>query len=117
MEPAVATRLREATNTRVHAGNGETFLTNRDAAHFTVSDAHGVAANDGHADEGRPVAVPAVDGIGAAHSQDIFGILTTANVPEQVPLQMEAAAPVYLRPRDAITGLHRLLSSAWTTSV
>jgi hypothetical protein len=29
-------------------------------------------------------------------------------------LQMEAAAPQYLRPRDALTGLHRLLSAAWT---
>jgi hypothetical protein len=30
-----------------------------------------------------------------------------------MPLQMEAAAPVYLRPRDALSGLHRLLTAAF----
>jgi membrane glycosyltransferase len=62
---------------------------------------------------------PAVadDGIGTPHPQDIVGILSITDLPTRVPLQMEAAAPVYLRPRDALTGLHRLLSAAWTTSL
>jgi membrane glycosyltransferase len=48
------------------------------------------------------------------HEADIVGILSIANLPARKPLQMEAAVPVYLRPRDAITGLHRLISAAWT---
>jgi membrane glycosyltransferase len=54
------------------------------------------------------------DSISAPHDEDIVGILSVSNLPARVPLQMEAAAPQYLRPRDAITGLHRLLSAAWT---
>jgi membrane glycosyltransferase len=48
------------------------------------------------------------------HDADIVGILSIANLPARKPLQMEAAVPVYLRPRDALTGLHRLISAAWT---
>jgi hypothetical protein len=54
------------------------------------------------------------ESIEAPHSEDIVGILSITNLPARKPLQMEAAAPVYLRPRDALTGLHRLLSGAWT---
>jgi membrane glycosyltransferase len=49
-----------------------------------------------------------------AHEKDSVGILSITNLPARKPLQMEAAVPVYLRPRDALTGLHRLLSAAWT---
>jgi membrane glycosyltransferase len=62
-----------------------------------------------------PATVAANDeSIGSPHTEDIVGILSITNLPARKPLQMEAAAPVYLRPRDALTGLHRLLSSAWT---
>jgi len=62
-----------------------------------------------------PAPVAANDeSIGSAHSEDIIGILSITDLPARKPLQMEAAAPVYLRPRDALTGLHRLLSAAWT---
>ena len=54
------------------------------------------------------------ESIGSSHKDDIVGILSITNLPARKPLQMEAATPVYLRPRDAITGLHRLLSAAWT---
>jgi membrane glycosyltransferase len=54
------------------------------------------------------------DSIGSPHEEDIIGILSITNLPARKPLQMEAAVPVYLRPRDALTGLHRLLSAAWT---
>jgi hypothetical protein len=54
------------------------------------------------------------DSIGSPHEEDIVGILSVTNLPARKPLQMEAATPVYLRPRDALTGLHRLLSAAWT---
>jgi len=58
-----------------------------------------------------PATVAANDeSIETPHSQDIVGILSITNLPARKPLQMEAAAPVYLRPRDALTGLHRLLS-------
>jgi membrane glycosyltransferase len=56
------------------------------------------------------------EGIASRHEEDILGILESVNLPARVPLQMEAAVPVYLRPRDALTGLHRLLSAAWTPS-
>jgi hypothetical protein len=54
------------------------------------------------------------ESIGSSHEQDIVGILSITNLPARKPLQMEAATPVYLRPRDALSGLHRLLSGAWT---
>jgi membrane glycosyltransferase len=58
-----------------------------------------------------PAPVAANDeSIGSPHTEDIVGILSITNLPARKPLQMEAAAPVYLRPRDALTGLHRLLS-------
>lgn len=63
---------------------------------------------------GEDSATPLNDGIGAAHAQDIRGILSITSLPARMPLQMEAAPPVYLRPRDALSGLHRLLSAAWT---
>ena len=43
------------------------------------------------------------DSISAPHDEDIVGILSVSNLPARVPLQMEAAAPQYLRPRDALT--------------
>ncbi|MBV8805404.1 MAG: hypothetical protein JO042_10160, partial [Sinobacteraceae bacterium] len=52
--------------------------------------------------------------IGAPQPEDIIGIISISHLPARKPLQMEAAVPVYLRPRDALTGLHRLLSAAWT---
>jgi membrane glycosyltransferase len=62
-----------------------------------------------------PAPVAANDeSIGSPHSEDIVGILSITNLPARKPLQMEAAVPVYLRPRDALTGLHRLISAAWT---
>ena len=62
-----------------------------------------------------PAPVAANDeSIASPHTEDIVGILSITNLPARKPLQMEAAAPVYLRPRDALTGLHRLLSAAWT---
>jgi membrane glycosyltransferase len=62
-----------------------------------------------------PAPVAANDeSIGSPHTEDIVGILSITDLPARKPLQMEAAAPVYLRPRDALTGLHRLLSAAWT---
>jgi membrane glycosyltransferase len=54
------------------------------------------------------------ESMGSPHAEDIVGILSITNLPARKPLQMEATAPVYLRPRDALTGLHRLLSAAWS---
>jgi hypothetical protein len=54
------------------------------------------------------------ESIETAQPQDIVGIVSITNLPARKPLQMEAAVPEYLRPRDALTGLHRLLSAAWT---
>jgi membrane glycosyltransferase len=51
--------------------------------------------------------------IGAPQPEEIIGIISISNLPARKPLPMEAAVPVYLRPRDALTGLHRLLSGAW----
>ena len=62
-----------------------------------------------------PPAAANDESIGLPQSEDIIGIVSITNLPARKPLQMEAAAPVYLRPRDALTGLHRLLSAAWTT--
>jgi membrane glycosyltransferase len=73
------------------ASGGTTLVTATSAA---------IAAND--------------ESIGGSHEEDIIGILSIANLPARKPLQMEAATPVYLRPRDALTGLGRLLSGAWT---
>ncbi|HUI60149.1 MAG TPA: glucans biosynthesis glucosyltransferase MdoH [Steroidobacteraceae bacterium] len=56
-------------------------------------------------------------GIAAPRADDIRGIQAPVPLPERVPLQMEAAAPVYLRPRDAWHGLHKLLSAPWTTTL
>lgn len=53
------------------------------------------------------------ENMGSHHDEDIVGIVSIVNLPARKPLQMEAAAPVYLRPRDALSGLHRLLS-AWS---
>ncbi|MDB6091138.1 MAG: hypothetical protein JWN85_3922 [Gammaproteobacteria bacterium] len=39
----------------------------------------------------------------------------TQSVPTREPLAMEATAPVYLRPRDALAIVHRLVSTASTT--
>lgn len=69
--------------------------------------------------ESPPEATPippdvANGGIGIQREKDIVGILSITNLPARKPLQMEAAVPVYLRPRDALTGLHRLWSAAWT---
>jgi hypothetical protein len=61
-----------------------------------------------------PPAAANDESIGSPHGEDIVGILSIINLPARKPLQMEAATPVYLRPRDALTGLHRLLSGAWT---
>jgi hypothetical protein len=61
-----------------------------------------------------PIVAANDESIGSAHDEDIVGILSITNLPARKPLQMEAATPVYLRPRDALTGLHRLLSGAWT---
>jgi membrane glycosyltransferase len=62
-----------------------------------------------------PATVAANDeSIGSPHTEDIVGILSITDLPARKPLQMEAAAPVYLRPRDALSGLHRLLSAAWS---
>ena len=60
-----------------------------------------------------PSPASATDSIASASERDILGI----QLPARVPLQMEAKAPVYLRPRDALTGLHRLVSAAWTTTL
>jgi hypothetical protein len=54
--------------------------------------------------------------IASQREEDILGILTVVDLPARMPLQMEAAVPVYLRPRDALTGLHRLLGGARSTS-
>jgi len=53
-------------------------------------------------------------GLGAARQRDIRGILPLTRLPERVPLPMQAASLVYLRPRDALTGLQRLFSGGWT---
>jgi membrane glycosyltransferase len=54
------------------------------------------------------------ESIGAPHEDDIMGIHAITSLPARKPLQMEAAVPVYLSPRAALTGLHRLISGAWT---
>jgi len=54
-------------------------------------------------------------GIAASQEEDILGIRAIASLPARMPLQMEAAVPVYLRPRDALHGLHRLFSTARMT--
>ncbi len=61
-----------------------------------------------------PPAAANDESMGHSHEDDIVGILSIANLPARKPLQMEPVTPVYLRPRDALTGLHRLLSGAWT---
>ncbi len=53
------------------------------------------------------------ESIAAIRAEDIRGV----ELPARVPLQMEAKDPVYLRPRDALTGLHRLWSGAGTTTL
>jgi membrane glycosyltransferase len=45
---------------------------------------------------------------------DIRGIVPLTRLPERVPLQMQAVSLVYLGPRDALTGLQRLLGGART---
>jgi membrane glycosyltransferase len=54
----------------------------------------------------------AAQSIAARRADDILGIQLQ---PAHMPLQMEAKEPVYLRPRDALSGLHRLLGGASTT--
>ncbi|HEY6483129.1 MAG TPA: glucans biosynthesis glucosyltransferase MdoH [Steroidobacteraceae bacterium] len=55
-------------------------------------------------------------GLDSSQAQEIRAIVPLCTLPERVPLQMEAAAPVYLRPRDALTGLQRLLGSPRSAS-
>ncbi|MBV8740308.1 MAG: hypothetical protein JOZ12_00920 [Sinobacteraceae bacterium] len=52
------------------------------------------------------------ESIAAIRAEDIRGV----ELPARVPLQMEAKEPVYLRPRDALSGLHRLWGGARTTT-
>jgi hypothetical protein len=54
------------------------------------------------------------DAIAAAHAEDILGIYSVMQLPARIPLHMEAVPPVYLRPRDALTGLQRLFGAAGT---
>jgi membrane glycosyltransferase len=56
------------------------------------------------------------DSLASAQAQDILGIFSITRLPERMPLQMEAAAPVYLRPRDALTRFQRLLGAGYTPS-
>jgi membrane glycosyltransferase len=65
-----------------------------------------------------PDSAPAVDaanartsGIGVSADTDMTGIVSSSSVPPREPLPMEATPPVYLRPRDALTGLQRLVSA------
>jgi membrane glycosyltransferase len=90
--PAMGAPMPAVTFAPVTAGMGTTSLVTATAAP--------AAAND--------------ESIGSPHTEDIVGILSITDLPARKPLQMEAAAPVYLRPRDALTGLHRLLSAAWS---
>jgi membrane glycosyltransferase len=62
------------------------------------------------------VVLVAAGSLASPHADDILGIFSTSRLPERMPLQMEAAVPVYLRPRDALTGLQRLLGTGWTAS-
>jgi hypothetical protein len=48
-------------------------------------------------------------------SNTIRALPMEESVPSREPLSMEAAAPVYLRPRDALAMVHRLVSTASTT--
>jgi membrane glycosyltransferase len=59
-------------------------------------------------------AISSENGMAVVHSEDILGIFSITPLPTRVPLQMEAATLVYLRPRDALTGLQRLFGAAWT---
>jgi membrane glycosyltransferase len=54
--------------------------------------------------------------LAATTEGDIQGIQAIVSTPAPVPLKMEAVVPVYFRPRDALTGLQRLLGTAWTAS-
>jgi membrane glycosyltransferase len=76
----------------------------------------GPVASENERDAAARVADLGDPGIASQREEDILGILTLANLPARMPLQMEAAVPVYLRPRDALTGLHRLISGARSTS-
>jgi membrane glycosyltransferase len=57
------------------------------------------------------------DSLGALSEQvnTIRAIPATQSVPTREPLAMEAKAPVYLRPRDALAMVHRLVSATSTT--
>ncbi|MDB6043783.1 MAG: hypothetical protein JWM63_2334 [Gammaproteobacteria bacterium] len=48
-------------------------------------------------------------------SDQANAIRATQSVPTREPLAMEATAPVYLHPRDALAMVHRLVSAASTT--
>ena len=45
----------------------------------------------------------------------IRAIPATQSVPTREPLAMEATAPVYLHPRDALAMVHKLVSATSTT--
>ena len=57
--------------------------------------------------------LPRDDSIATTRPQDIYGV----QLPLRVPLQMEAKTPVYLRPKDAWTGIHRMLTATRTTTL
>jgi membrane glycosyltransferase len=57
------------------------------------------------------LAEAANESIETTHKADIVGIQPGADLPARKPLQMEATVPVYLRPRDALSGLHKLLGA------
>ena len=46
------------------------------------------------------------------HEEDIRVVASDQSVPARMPLPMEPAPPVYLRPRDAFAGLQRLFRAA-----
>ncbi len=83
-------------------------LEDRMASGVTAADAAAGAAA-GLAKTAAPEA--ADDSLGSPRDEDIVGIAPIAPLPARKPLQMEAQTPVYLRPRDALSGLHRLLST------
>ncbi len=62
--------------------------------------------------ESAAIASAATDVVGEAAAGHAQAFAAEPGVPPRSPLRMEAAAPVYLRPRDALNSLQRMLGAS-----
>ncbi|HVO48985.1 MAG TPA: glucans biosynthesis glucosyltransferase MdoH [Steroidobacteraceae bacterium] len=113
--PALAAMAAQTGFGLAAAGNGA-GVGNGAAASNGATAGNGVGAHD-TAGSGELGAGEVPQGIALRRADDIRGIQAPVALPERVPLQMEAATPQYLRPRDAWHGLHKLLSAPWSTTL